>query len=178
MNQKLFFPVVRPGLYIALAAFSLASADDRIPVGFKTNRYSHLWERDPFTLVAQAMPQATVSVDLERAGARQTVAEATVSVVRPEKSGTASLQLPGQLWAYTDAPIYAQTSGYLTSWAFDIGAKVKANDILGAAGENRDGGRSDSAPISEPNFSSARDQHGRSSSSNLPLASDRTTNPK
>jgi hypothetical protein len=44
-----------------------------------------------------------------------------VSVVHPEKSGTATLQLPGQLWAYTDAPIYAQTCGYLTSWAFDIG---------------------------------------------------------
>jgi RND family efflux transporter MFP subunit len=54
-----------------------------------------------------------------------------VSVVHPKKSGTASLQLPGELWAYTDAPIYAQTSGYLTSWAFDIGAKVKLNDILG-----------------------------------------------
>jgi multidrug efflux pump subunit AcrA (membrane-fusion protein) len=54
-----------------------------------------------------------------------------VSVVHPEKAETAPLQLPGQLSAYTDAPIYAQTSGYLTSWAFDIGAKVKANDILG-----------------------------------------------
>jgi membrane fusion protein, multidrug efflux system len=54
-----------------------------------------------------------------------------VSVVNPEKSGTTSLQVPGELWAYTDAPIYAQTSGYLISWAFDIGAKVKANDILG-----------------------------------------------
>jgi RND family efflux transporter MFP subunit len=54
-----------------------------------------------------------------------------VSVVHPEKSGIATLQLPGQLSAYTDAPIYAQTCGYLTSWAFDIGAKVKANDILG-----------------------------------------------
>ena len=54
-----------------------------------------------------------------------------VSVVHPEKSGTTSLQVPGLLWAYTDASIYAQTSGYLTSWAFDIGAKVKANDILG-----------------------------------------------
>ena len=45
--------------------------------------------------------------------------------------GHATLQLPGQLSAYTDAPIYAQTSGYLKSWSFDIGAKVKANDILG-----------------------------------------------
>ena len=40
MNRKLFFPVVRTGVYIALAAFSLASADDRIPVGFKANRFS------------------------------------------------------------------------------------------------------------------------------------------
>jgi RND family efflux transporter MFP subunit len=40
------------------------------------------------------------------------------------------LDLPGQLQAYTDAPIFAQTSGYLKAWHFDIGAKVKANDIL------------------------------------------------
>jgi RND family efflux transporter MFP subunit len=131
MNRKLFFPVVRIGVYIAMATFSLASADDRIPVGFKANRYSHLWERNPFTLVAQAVPQATVSVDPEKAGGVQTVAEQTVSVVHPEKSGAVTLQLPGQLSAYTDAPIYAQTSGYLKSWSFDIGAKVKANDILG-----------------------------------------------
>jgi multidrug efflux pump subunit AcrA (membrane-fusion protein) len=57
--------------------------------------------------------------------------QAIVSVVHPEKSGAATLQLPGQLSAYTDAPIYAQTSGYLKLWSFNIGAKVKANDILG-----------------------------------------------
>jgi RND family efflux transporter MFP subunit len=57
--------------------------------------------------------------------------QAIVSVVHPEKSGAATLQLPGQLSAYTDAPIYAQTSGYLKSWYFDIGAKVKVDDILG-----------------------------------------------
>ena len=56
---------------------------------------------------------------------------AMVSVINPEKPEAATLQLPGQLSAFTDAPIYAQTSGYLKSWAFDIGAKVKANDILG-----------------------------------------------
>jgi RND family efflux transporter MFP subunit len=38
--------------------------------------------------------------------------------------------LPGQTEAYTDAPIYAQTSGYLNKWYFDIGAKVKAGDVL------------------------------------------------
>jgi multidrug efflux pump subunit AcrA (membrane-fusion protein) len=58
-------------------------------------------------------------------------AEMTVSVVHPEKvSSTVILDLPGQLQAYTDAPIFAQTSGYLKAWHFDIGAKVKANDIL------------------------------------------------
>jgi membrane fusion protein, multidrug efflux system len=57
--------------------------------------------------------------------------EMTVSVVHPEKvSSTVILDLPGQLQAYTDAPIFAQTSGYLKAWHFDIGAKVKANDIL------------------------------------------------
>jgi hypothetical protein len=56
----------------------------------------------------------------------------TVTVIRPEKMASmVSLQLPGQLQAYTEAPIYAQTSGYLQAWYFDIGAKVKANDILG-----------------------------------------------
>jgi Biotin-lipoyl like len=38
--------------------------------------------------------------------------------------------LPGQTEAYTDAPIFAQTSGYLKKWYFDIGAKVKAGDVL------------------------------------------------
>ncbi|MGA8482328.1 MAG: hypothetical protein WB696_30525, partial [Chthoniobacterales bacterium] len=40
-------------------------------------------------------------------------AEMRVSVVHPEKvSSTVNLDLPGQLQAYTDAPIFAQTSGY------------------------------------------------------------------
>jgi RND family efflux transporter MFP subunit len=58
-------------------------------------------------------------------------AEMTVTVVHPEKvSPKVTLDLPGQLEAYTDAPIFAQTSGYLKAWHFDIGAKVKADDIL------------------------------------------------
>src|SRR5208337_1905996 len=54
-----------------------------------------------------------------------------VRVVHPEKdSGIILLQLPGQTMPYTDAPIFAQTSGYLKAWYFDIGAKVNAGDIL------------------------------------------------
>jgi RND family efflux transporter MFP subunit len=55
----------------------------------------------------------------------------TVTVVHPEKPGAATLQLSGFTQAYTEAPIYAQTSGYLKKWYFDIGGKVHANDILG-----------------------------------------------
>jgi RND family efflux transporter MFP subunit len=62
--------------------------------------------------------------------ALQSVAEITVSVVHPEPVGGVSLQEPGYTMAYTEAPIYAQTSGYLKQWYFDIGAKVHANDIL------------------------------------------------
>jgi RND family efflux transporter MFP subunit len=38
--------------------------------------------------------------------------------------------LPGNVTAYTDAPIYARTSGYLKRWYFDIGAHVKKGALL------------------------------------------------
>jgi RND family efflux transporter MFP subunit len=54
-----------------------------------------------------------------------------VSVVHPKKvPETISVELPGQTQAYTDAPIFAQTSGYLKAWYFDIGAKLKAGEVL------------------------------------------------
>jgi RND family efflux transporter MFP subunit len=57
-------------------------------------------------------------------------AEMTVTVVHPEKASTRIPVLPGRTQAYTDAPIHAQTSGYLKKWYFDIGAKVKAGQVL------------------------------------------------
>ena len=58
-------------------------------------------------------------------------AQIIVSVIHPEKASTTiPLQLPGQTRAYIEAPIFAQTSGYLQKWYFDIGAKVKAGDVL------------------------------------------------
>jgi RND family efflux transporter MFP subunit len=59
-------------------------------------------------------------------------AQFNVQVVSPEPSAASiELQLPGQTHAYYEAPIYAQTTGYLKKWYYDIGAKVKAGDILG-----------------------------------------------
>jgi RND family efflux transporter MFP subunit len=58
-------------------------------------------------------------------------AQIIVSVINPEKASTTiPLQLPGQTRAYIEAPIFAQTSGYLQKWYFDIGTKVKAGDVL------------------------------------------------
>jgi RND family efflux transporter MFP subunit len=58
-------------------------------------------------------------------------ARVLVTVVHPIKStGLIQLQLPGQTMPYTDSPIFAQTTGYLKKWYFDIGARVKAGDVL------------------------------------------------
>ncbi len=50
----------------------------------------------------------------------------------PPKAGAPvdSFVLPGNVNAYTDAPIYARTSGYLTKWYYDIGARVKKGALL------------------------------------------------
>jgi RND family efflux transporter MFP subunit len=55
----------------------------------------------------------------------------SVAVVSPTQVDNHSgLDLPGRLEAYIRAPIYARVPGYLKSWKHDIGAKVKAGDVL------------------------------------------------
>ena len=54
-----------------------------------------------------------------------------VAVVSPSNARIGSgLELPGRLEAYIRAPIYARIPGYLKSWKYDIGSKVKAGDVL------------------------------------------------
>jgi len=54
-----------------------------------------------------------------------------VEVIHP-KAGSAAqeIELPGTTQAFTEAPIYARTSGYLKQWFFDIGARVKRGQLL------------------------------------------------
>jgi RND family efflux transporter MFP subunit len=55
----------------------------------------------------------------------------TVAVAPPgSKMLTPSLNLPGRLEAYNRAPIFARVSGYVKDWKVDIGARVKAGDLL------------------------------------------------
>ncbi|GLQ97865.1 efflux RND transporter periplasmic adaptor subunit [Dyella mobilis] len=56
----------------------------------------------------------------------------TVKLVTPMPGDKGPvLDLPGRLEAYVRAPIYAQVSGYLKDWKTDIGAPVKAGELLG-----------------------------------------------
>jgi RND family efflux transporter MFP subunit len=55
----------------------------------------------------------------------------TVAVIQPDaKVLNATLDLPGRIEAYSRAPIFARVSGYLKSWSVDIGARVKAGQVI------------------------------------------------
>src|ERR1700675_4440761 len=61
----------------------------------------------------------------------EALAVPVVALVTPTGvKNDATLDLPGRLEAYIQAPIYARVPGYLKSWKHDIGAKVKAGDVL------------------------------------------------
>jgi RND family efflux transporter MFP subunit len=59
------------------------------------------------------------------------LAAPTVSVA-PARTGAPvdTFVLPGNVTAYTDAPIYARTDGYLVRWYYDIGTKVQKGALL------------------------------------------------
>jgi RND family efflux transporter MFP subunit len=55
----------------------------------------------------------------------------TVAIISPSSGVNSSgLEIPGRLEAYARAPIYARVSGYLKDYKVDIGAQVKAGQLL------------------------------------------------
>jgi RND family efflux transporter MFP subunit len=61
----------------------------------------------------------------------QELAVPTVSVVRPKPGAPQQeVVLPGDMQPYIDAPIFARDNGYLKKWYADIGAHVKAGELL------------------------------------------------
>jgi RND family efflux transporter MFP subunit len=76
-------------------------------------------------IVSRAADNARLH-DLTEAQAVPNVAVAAPSSV-PNLSG---LDLPGRLEAFIRAPIYARVPGYLKSWKYDIGSRVKAGAVL------------------------------------------------
>ena len=61
----------------------------------------------------------------------QELAIPTVSVIHPKADAPQQeIVIPGDMQPYTDAPIFARTNGYLKKWYADIGANVKAGQLL------------------------------------------------
>ncbi len=75
------------------------------------------------------LTRAQATTDLRAWTRQQSIP--TVSVVRPSgASSDEALVLPGNVQAYYDAPIYARVSGYVRKWYQDIGAHVRAGQVL------------------------------------------------
>jgi RND family efflux transporter MFP subunit len=54
-----------------------------------------------------------------------------VSVTAAQRGpGETTLALPGDITAFEDSPVYARVNGYVSKWTVDIGAKVKAGQLL------------------------------------------------
>lgn len=68
----------------------------------------------------------------ERQTARWTEAQAVQGVKLAKLRGTTGgeLILPGNIQAFANAPIYAQVSGTVVKWYYDIGAPVKKGAVL------------------------------------------------
>jgi RND family efflux transporter MFP subunit len=96
----------------------------------------------PLSLVGGAFMLLAIAVVAYGMGSRATLnsrlrdlteaqAVPTVAIVTPSRlENHEGLDLPGRLQAYIVAPIYARVPGYLRSWKYDIGAKVKPGDVL------------------------------------------------
>jgi len=75
---------------------------------------------------------------ISRRAANTVLAERTSALAPPSVIAEVARQgapvnsfiLPGNVTSYTDSPIYARTSGYLTRWYFDIGARVRKGALL------------------------------------------------
>jgi RND family efflux transporter MFP subunit len=57
-------------------------------------------------------------------------APSVIAITPTQGAPVDSFLLPGNVTAFTDSPIFARTSGYLTKWYYDIGARVKKGALL------------------------------------------------
>src|SRR5438093_8798682 len=75
--------------------------------------------------------RARTAADAALGQATADAAVSVVSVVSPQATAaTQEIRLPGTTQAFTDAPIFARTNGYVKRWYFDIGAHVKPGQLL------------------------------------------------
>jgi RND family efflux transporter MFP subunit len=61
---------------------------------------------------------------------QELAAPVVIALAPKQGAATDTFSLPGNVTAYTDSPIFARTSGYLTKWYHDIGSHVKRGELL------------------------------------------------
>lgn len=61
---------------------------------------------------------------------REAAITVVATMVAKQETGTEQLILPGNMWAWHEAPIFARSDGYIQNWFVDIGSRVKAGDLL------------------------------------------------
>jgi RND family efflux transporter MFP subunit len=80
-------------------------------------------------VIAGIVPRVKARATL-RAETNQ-LAVPAVTMVQPKRAAPGQeIVLPANVQAFKDAPIYARTNGYLRRWYADIGAHVKAGQLL------------------------------------------------
>ncbi|MGA9392468.1 MAG: efflux RND transporter periplasmic adaptor subunit [Candidatus Sulfotelmatobacter sp.] len=106
------------------------------PVGDRTKSSRKHWLAAVIILLVVAV--LLISGILSRVGHRGTLrteagqmAVTPVSVVLPKRTApTDEIVLPANVQPFITSPIYAQATGYLKTWYFDIGAHVKKGQLL------------------------------------------------
>ncbi len=81
-------------------------------------------------LVAQGLvSKHAAHAELERDAQQHSLQ--TVEVIEPMRmKPTQDLVLAGDIRAFSDAPIFARTNGYLKRWTVDIGTRVRKGQLL------------------------------------------------
>src|SRR5882672_5279603 len=109
--------------------------EQRLSGGHRKNRGSQWWVlllavvTAAVIVVAGLLPRIQARTALRRETAEMAVP--AVVVVQPKRSAPAQeIVLPANVQAFSDAPIYARTNGYLKRWYVDIGSRVKAGQLL------------------------------------------------
>jgi RND family efflux transporter MFP subunit len=112
----------------------IGAADSGRPSS-KKNRRSSWWVlllavvTAVLLVVFGILPRIQARTALRQETARMAIP--TVAVVQPKRSAPAQeIILPANVQAFTDAPIYARTNGYLKRWYVDIGGRVKEGQLL------------------------------------------------
>jgi RND family efflux transporter MFP subunit len=113
-------------------------AGERAPGGGPPSSGSQLFRTVMLLLIVLVVTLVVIwgissrrKADAELAQETQDLGIPTVSVIHPKPGAPQQeIVIPGDMQPYIDAPIFARTNGYLKKWYADIGANVKAGQLL------------------------------------------------